>query len=584
MKKISFVAKIKNWVSAHKIASIIILILVIALAYYIYSKTSAANAATQYVMAPARIGTITQTVTGSGQVLAENQLDVTSETSGKIQSITATVGQHVNKGQLLATLDAKDALITLESARLAYAKLVKPAKAGDVINSQNTVIKSYTDGFNAASSLYLDLPTIMSGVKDMFYESDGFMSDKKVSYMIPTARAYRETALNSYDRVAIQYQQSVDEYKSLSRSSATTSINLFIQHSSDMAKAISSMLQNVQNTLTFIATAQPDYFPTALPAAAASVSSWSGQINSDLSSIVSSQNSITSSENSLKTLIEGAEDLDIQSQRLSLQQAEATYAKYFVRAPFDGIVGRIPVSQYGQASASTIIATIIGDQKIANISLNEVDAAKVQAGQTVNITFDAIDGLNAIGTVGQVDLVGTVSQGVVSYNVKVIITTVDERIKPGMSINISIVTKEKAGVLIVPSSAIKTQGGKKYVETLPVPAPASTSVAYTRGMNATTTFMRNSVATGTMMRSGSSTQSRTVTITSATAPTQIPVTTGDTDDTNTEIVTGLERGQFVVTRTIAAGTATAATPNILSSIGGNRNAGGATRAAVRPAN
>ncbi len=567
MKKLSFFARVKTWISSHKMSSIIILIIIIGVGYYIYTKTFTANATPQYVLSPAYIGTITQTVTGSGQVSAENQLDVTSEVSGKIQAINVSVGQHVNKGALLATIDSHDALINLESARIAYAKLVKPAKAGDIVNSHNTVTKAYNDGFNSVSTFYLDMPAVLTGIKDILYDHSGFLADQKSSYLSPTGLTYRQVAANSYEKAIVHYEMSASEYKNLTRTSATSSIEALMENTFATAKMMSVALQHLQTAVNFVITSQPDYSASDAVTASANVVTWSNQVNSDLTSIVSAQNTITSSNNSLAVLQTGPEDLDIQSQRLSLQQAEETYAKYFIRAPFDGVVGRIPVSVYGQAGASTVIATIIGDQKVANISLNEVDAAKVKAGQPVQITFDAIDGLNAVGTVGQVDLVGTVTQGVVSYNVKIIITTTDERIKPGMSINISIVTMEKTGVLIVPSSAVKTQANKKYVETLPVPT-ASTSA--------------RTMATSTRPSNGI--QARMVTISSATAPTQILVTVGDSDDTNTEITSGLERGQFVVTRTIAAGSATTATPNILSSLGGNRGATGATRAVVRPGN
>lgn len=555
MKKTSILSRIRNWVSKHKAWSIIIIIIVLIGGYLLYRKSSPASAATQYVLSPVQIGTITQTITGSGQVSAENQLDITSEVSAKVQAINVSIGQHVKKGDLLATLESSDAAISLESARIAYAKLVKPAKPGDVTDAQNSVTKSYSDGYNAAASLYIDLPNIMAGAKDMFYDVNGFLSDQKTSYLISTARTYRETAAASYDKAANLYKTSLEEYKSVNRSSATSSISAFVSHSYDLVKTVAAMLQNTQNTLTFISATQPDYHPDDLSAAVASVNTWSGQINSDLSSIVSSRNSIASTENSLRTLIEGAEDLDIQSQRLSLRQAEENYAKYFIRAPFDGTIGRIPVSVYSQAGASTVIATIIGDRKIANISLNEVDAAKVKAGQQVKIEFDAIDGLHATGTVDRVDLVGTVSQGVVSYTVRVAIDTIDDRIKPGMSMNVSIITKEKSGVLTVPSSAVKSQGNRKYVEIIKTPTAGSS----------------NSPST------------RTVTATSGTAPSIVMVTVGEADDVNTEITGGLERGQMVVTRTISASGSTATTPNIFTSIGGNR-AGGSARPVIRQGN
>ena len=85
---------------------------------------------------------------------------------------------------------------------------------------------------------------------------------------------------------------------------------------------------------------------------------------------------------------------------------------------------------------------------------------------------------------------------------------------------------------------------------------------------------------------------RTLTISTITQPQQAVVVTGDSDDTNTEIVSGLTRGQFVVTKTITSGTAqTTTAPSLLSSLGGGRGGaagGGAARitggGAGRPGN
>ncbi len=189
----------------------------------------------------------------------------------------------------------------------------------------------------------------------------------------------------------------------------------------------------------------------------------------------------------------------------------------------------------------------------------------------MKITFDAIDGLIATGTVNSVDLVGTVSSGVVTYNVKILIDTTDSRIKPGMSLNATIVTEEKAGVLLVPSSAIKTRGNIHYVQVLETGMASST---YTRNRTASSTRMAGSVSTNaTRATTG-------IAVTSATPPTEVIVTIGDADDTSTEIVSGLTAGQAVVTKTatVAQGsTATTATSGGLLGglLGGNRQ--GATR-------
>jgi multidrug efflux pump subunit AcrA (membrane-fusion protein) len=238
--------------------------------------------------------------------------------------------------------------------------------------------------------------------------------------------------------------------------------------------------------------------------------------------------------------------------------------------------------------------------------LNEVDAAKVVTGQPVEITFDAIDGLNATGTVSVVDQIGTVSSGVVSYGVKIAVNTNDPRIKPGMSVNTTIVTKKTSGVVIVPSAAVKKQGQTSYVlvldkSVMPVNNStnasgqnnlgsttlgrndfASTSRAYNYNASSTntaaSTTARFANRTGTFTASGSS-----LTVTTAVVPTQVTVTTGDSDDTNTGITSGLTPGQLVVTKTTTTTAGTAAAPSILNSLGGRRTtttgtgASGATR-------
>lgn len=550
MKK-HFFTRVSNIIHKHKIKSILILVIVVIAGYYIYHYIRPTVVTPQYVLSCAQNGSITQTVTGTGQVSASNQLDIQSQVSGTIKSINITVGQHVNTGDLLATIDSTQALADLQTARIAMAKLTEAPKTADLTSAENSLAKSYSDGFNAVSNVFLDLPTVMTGMKDMFYGQSGFLSDQNSSYLTSTARTYRDTAGLSYDKANNKYMTVLQEYKSLTRSSATSSISQLIEDTYSLTKDVSQALQNTQNAITYIKTNQSDYQSALASAATTNVNAWSSQINSDLTGVLSAQNTIQSNTNALSTLINGADTLDIESEQLSLAQKERAYQNYFIRAPFDGIIGRISVNVYGQAGSATTIATLIGDNKIATISLNEIDAAKVKVGQAVSITFDAIENFTAVGTVSVVDLVGTVTQGVVTYSVKIAINTKDDQIRPGMSVNTTIITNEKNGVIVVPSSAVKTQGKSNYVQVF------------------------DSIPTN-------ATSSRTRTITSTTAPKQQVVTVGLSDDTNTEIVSGLSSGEWVVTRTITTASAqTTTAPSILNSLGGNR--AGATSGTLRSA-
>ncbi len=603
MRKQNWFARIWSWSKTNRKKAIVIFVVAIAIVYWISRSIIGTNTTPQYTLSMARIGTITQTVTGSGQVSASNQTDIQSQVSGTIKSINVSVGQAVKAGELIAVIDYSNALISLQNAKISLAKLTQPAKASDIELAKNNLTKAYESGFNAVAGVFLDLPTILSGMKDMLYGQSGYLSDQNSTFLTPSGRDYRNTAGQAYDIAYDKYQKALSEYKSLSRSSATSSIDKLIADTYETIKAVAEATSHAQNAINFIKTTQSTYLESLASTALTNVTNWSSQANADVSSIVSAQNTILSSKDSLQTLINGSDDLDIQSARLNLEQAERTYGNYFIRAPYDGVIGRIPVSVYGQAGSGTTIATIIGQQKVASISLNEVDAAKVKVGQPVKITLDAVDGLNVTGTVSVVDQVGTVSSGVVSYAVKIAIDTEDPRIKPGMSVNTTIITLQENKVLIVPSSAIKKTGGENYVQSfdqamlkanLPLTSisPKVSLGTTTKNWAGSTTRDRNvaedstystttnNIGASTRFNGSAGTYSRVsgqqpITISTSVAPTKIVVTVGDSDDTNTEIVSGLNRGQFVITKTTATSVAqTSTAPNILSGIGGARNSGG----------
>lgn len=582
MKKNKF-HQVYSWAKNNKkTTTVIVLVLLIAI-YFIYKSVSASSTTPQYTLSIAQIGTITQTISQSGQVSASNQTDIQSQVSGTIKSINVSVGQSVKAGDLIATIDNANAQISLENARISYAKLTVPAKTADVEIAKNNLAKAYDSGFNAVSQVYLDLPTVMSGTKDLLYSQTGYLSDQNASYLSSSARAYRDTAGSAFDKAYNKYQATLLSFKGLNRSSSTADLDKLFADTYDTIKAVAEAVTSAQNAINYIKTTQPDYQSNSLTTAFANVTTWANQANSNVSSVLSAQNSILSSKNSLNILVQGSDELDIRSARLSLEQAQRTYDNYFIRAPYDGIIGRIPVNIYGQAGSGTTIATIVGQQKLVSISLNEIDASKVQVGQKVNITFDAIDGLNATGTVSVVDQIGTLTSGVVSYGVKININTNDDRIKPGMSVNASIITLEKSNVLIVPSSAIKKSGKETYVQSLTPPSISPKTQASSSG-KATLTGTFTNTGTSTMRRNFAVTTSPSLTISSTETPKKIIVTTGESDDTNTEIVSGLTKGQFVITKTSNTATALTATAPSLFSQFGARNSGtsGAIRATTVP--
>ncbi|MEI6420068.1 MAG: efflux RND transporter periplasmic adaptor subunit, partial [bacterium] len=336
---------------------------------------------------------------------------------------------------------------------------------------------------------------------------------------------------------------------------------LTIKATADSVKSMNNLIDLYKDVFT----EQKMNIPSIVSTHVGSLNSYTSKTNSHLSNLLSQVNSIKNYKDSifnntrslqeknesLKNLKEGPDALDIESSKLSLTQkenalldAKNNLSNYYVYAPFDGKIASVPVSKFDSISSGSAIATLITAQQQADISLNEIDASKIKLGQKATMTFDAIDELVITGTVSELDTVGTVSQGVVTYKASILFDIKDERIKSGMSVSASIVIDKKLDVLTIPNSAIKTSGNNNYVEILTgATSPASSGQG----------------------------------VISGTVPEQKNVVVGLSNDSITEVVSGLKEGDQIISRSIKP-TTTTATPSITSLMGGNRAAGGTARA------
>ena len=99
------------------------------------------------------------------------------------------------------------------------------------------------------------------------------------------------------------------------------------------------------------------------------------------------------------------------------------------------------------------------------------------------------------------------------------------------------------------------------------------------GTQPSTTRARFSSTTATaQFRTGASLgiASPGITVNTSATPAKVTVTIGDSDGTYTQILSGLKVGDLVITKTVAAGSASQAAPSILSNFGGNRTTGNRT--------
>lgn len=529
------IQKIKTFIWSHKFISLVIILVLFVGGYFIFKNK--ASGEVRYVTEMVQKGNIISTVAGTGQVEASSTVTLSPKASGDITNVLVGAGDYVYKGKLIASLDASDAKIALENAKISLAKLTKGPDTLTLLQKENAVTDSYNSGWNTVSSYVNDMTIMVSDLENI-YSGTGYLGYKNTTNLSKSGKMKVSQGEDSY----YQAQKSIDNltkiYKTLSRSSSQNEIENLINNAYDSSKVISNAVKNTETAFNAVVN-ELEYEKNSDTATnRTNIASWLSSSNSYVNSLSQAVNNIKESKITLSDTVAGTDPLDIRSAQLSLQSKIDAYNNYFVYAPFDGVIATL-TAKVGESSGSSI-GTLITKQKLAVLSLNEVDIAKIKLGQKATLTFDAIDGLTISGKVAEIDSIGTVSQGVVSYNVKISFDVNDDRIKPGMSVSAEIITDTATDVLVVPSGAVKSKNGASYVETFNETLPEALAVSQ-----------------GSL---------------SPVLPNQIEVQIGLVGDTETEIISPLKEGDIIVTKTITSSTSTAksTTPSILNAVGGNR--------------
>lgn len=645
--------KIFSFIRKHKIVSIVVLAAISAGGYFGYESLKGNKAEVRYVTAAVEKGTLITSVSGSGQVSASDQIDIKAKASGDLTTLNIKNGQEVKAGDLLAQIDdsgakksVRDAKTALETARLELSELISPPDEVDalkaesdlasakrnleelvnpsedtlsqtenlLISAQDTLTKlkfsqetayqnavdakqkaednlvaAYEDSFNAIASAFLDLPTLITGLRDVLYSYEIGKSEIVIGPNSQNTSALKNSvdfdsrdqldkfinsAESNYKTAREKYDANFENYKNASRYSDKDVIEALLNETLETTRAMAETVKSETNMFDYWVDCRSRRDLTIFSKVTAyqtDIKSYTSKTNSHLSSLLSEQRSLNDSkeaipnaerdleelgqnqpldfaaaeravkekedalaklknpeqydideaevavkekELALSDLKAGADELDIRAKKIAVQQkedalltAQENLADYDIHAPFDGVIAGLSVKKGDSMSSGATVATLITKQQIAEIALNEVDAAQVKVGQKATLQFDAVENLSITAEVAEIDTLGTVSQGVVSYNVKIVFDVQDERIKPSMSVSVDIITESKQDVLLAPLSAVKLSGDSgNYAEVLVDGKP----------------------------------QRKTV-------------TTGSSSDTMIEITEGLEEGEEIISQTISSG-------------------------------
>ena len=212
-------------------------------------------------------------------------------------------------------------------------------------------------------------------------------------------------------------------------------------------------------------------------------------------SLTGAQAQVTQAQASLDKLTAPATEPDLAAAQASVLQAQAdvdtaqhNLDQAALTAPFDGVVSAVTIqvgtssgasssSSSSTSTSSGASITLIDRSKLhIDISLSETDAAKVQVGQPVSLTFDALPNVTLQGKVATIAPAATVSQNVVTYPVQVEFDPGNAPVKVGMSATADIQIQQINNAIVVPSRAVQTTGNNRSVTVLQGGVPVTVQV------------------------------------------------------------------------------------------------------------
>jgi HlyD family secretion protein len=358
------------------------------------------------------------TVSASGNIIANEKVNLSFDIPDKVAVIKVEVGDYVEKGDTLARLDITDleravvqAEVNLEQAELRKEQLEKPADEEDIRRARNRVNQTA----NALEIAQLNYTKVLSSsllnedlqsARDRFNDAETQYGMRQMEFEQGKASDWtrdraREAADNAYwELVRLEQQGELEK-------------------------------ERAQNEVS---------------------QAW---------------DAYQEAKDQLEILEEGADPIDIRSRELdvktaeiSLEQAQDDLEAALLTAPFDGVVAEVNLQEGVQPPTTAPAITLVDDTVFfVDVTVDEIDIGKVVPGQTVEVTVDAYPNTVLSGEIETIAPAPNNVGGVVSYPVRVRLEAVDDNtveIRDGMTASVLIETSLLEDALLVPNWAVRT--------------------------------------------------------------------------------------------------------------------------------
>lgn len=418
-------------------------------------------------------GGIIQEVSVTGRVKAASTVDLGFEKSGRIQNVFVKVGDRVKQGDLLAEIESSTAQATLQEVSARLAELKRGSRPEEIAVKEAELAKYAQDLANAYGG-------VLDTVDDAFTKTDDavhsktagtFSGFKNSSYKLTFSVCDTQLDVNT---VWLRYTTEIDidlwrtEKNALPVSPEQGDLKDALDKAAGHLEKTRAFLESLNRTLTLdctIANTALDTYRTNVNAARTNISTAIAAINTKGQAIASLALTVAKVHDELALLNAGTAAEVINAQEARVLSAQGELRKHKIYAPISGTITKVDAVIGEFANTASPVINIISDNSFEiEANIPEADIAKVKIGDKARITLDAY-GSDVLfdGRVVTINPAETIIDNVPTYKVTLHFTKNDSRIKSGMTANIDIATASRTSVLFVPSRAVVTKDGKKFI-------------------------------------------------------------------------------------------------------------------------
>jgi multidrug efflux pump subunit AcrA (membrane-fusion protein) len=404
------------------------------------------SAATRQTTTVSR-GVVQSTVSGSGSLEAAQQVELNFGASGEVKAISVKAGDHVSKGEVLASIDSSSAQASLAEARAGLYEAEETLETAEEAEDESEETAYDSASASGGSELvdYLAGEGVASTqAPDAESEAPAAGAEGKAGAEVKTpgedgekgggnsgkgGEGQSETSAgepSAKEPEAAPEASSPEAVEAAPESSAAGSAEP-AGSAAGATVSLATAEAKLREARLSVKSAEQEVSETTLRAPiAGTVASISGEVGETVSGTSSSSVSSAPSSSSA-----------------------------------GGIEGE---SSSGGSESAFLVLSQLGTMKM-QVAFSESDVNKLKTGQAAIVAISSMEESELAGKVTHVDLLPAEggSSGVVEYDATIVLTQSEKGLRAGMSATAEVVVEEAKNALAVPSEAITSAGPAKTV-------------------------------------------------------------------------------------------------------------------------